>query len=405
MILRGFRRSWARNARLAGLVACLALFAACDRVPLTAPTESTISLFASGSSVPSNGAIDIVATVTESAGTAVQNGTVVTFTTTLGTVTPSEARTNNGKVTVKLSGDGRSGTASIVAFSGSAKSEALELPVGGAAADNIVVTASPSSVPSGGGSVLLSAVVRDAAGNALPNVPVTFSTNAGTISPTTATTDAAGQATSTLTTTRDAEVTVTAGAKTAKANVTVNPAPTVSVTVSPESPIAGQPAVFAITVTPATNGSPVQSVSIDFGDGTSRNLGNGSTSASHVYTRPGSYTVTTRVTDATGQQTSQVLVIVVTPPATIPVTVTVATESPVVGSPVTFTATATPATGSTVESYEWNFGDGKTATTTAPSVTHIYSTTGTFVVTVHVNATAGAEGDGQTAVKVDAAAP
>jgi hypothetical protein len=62
--------------------------AGCDKVPLTAPTESTIQLFANGSSVPLTGGVDLIATVTEGPGTPVQNGTVVTFTTTLGRIEP-----------------------------------------------------------------------------------------------------------------------------------------------------------------------------------------------------------------------------------------------------------------------------------------------------------------------------
>jgi adhesin/invasin len=259
MLPRAFRRTGLRRTLRAAVVLALAAgLAACDRVSLTAPTESTISLFATGSSVPANGSVDIVATVTESAGTPVQNGTVVTFTTTLGTISPAEARTNNGKVTVKLSGDGRSGTASVVAFSGGITSDALEIPVGGAAAETILVVASPSSLPASGGTVQLTAHVRDASGNGLASVPVTFTTTAGTISQSSVTTDANGQATTTLSTTRAATVTATAGGQQGTVEITVSAAPTVSVTVTPTSPVAGQPAVFTITVTPSDSGSPVQ---------------------------------------------------------------------------------------------------------------------------------------------------
>ncbi len=121
---------WLRPASLGALLAALVAFAlsvaACDKVPLTAPTESTISLFATASSISATGSTDIVATVIESAGTPVQNGTVVTFTTTLGRIEPVDARTQNGKVTVKLTGDGRSGTATITAFSGGAIERAVD---------------------------------------------------------------------------------------------------------------------------------------------------------------------------------------------------------------------------------------------------------------------------------------
>ena len=118
--------------------------AACDRVPLTAPTQSTIQLFATGTSVAPNGTVELVATVTEQAGTPVQNGTVVSFTTTLGRIDPAEARTQNGKATVRLIADGRSGVATVTAFSGAAENATLELPIGSAAVETLVVRAEPA---------------------------------------------------------------------------------------------------------------------------------------------------------------------------------------------------------------------------------------------------------------------
>ena len=67
----------------------LAGIAACDKVPLTAPTESTILLFANGSSVPLTGGVDLIATVTEKPGTPVQNGTI----------DPTEILTNTEPIT------------------------------------------------------------------------------------------------------------------------------------------------------------------------------------------------------------------------------------------------------------------------------------------------------------------
>ena len=138
--------------------------------------------------------------VIESAGTPVQNGTVVTFTTTLGRIEPVEARTQNGKVTVKLTGDGRSGTATITAFSGGAISEQLELPIGSAAAETVTVRAEPGRLPPGGGSTQIVALVRDVAGNALSGASVAFTASAGNLSSGVAVTDANGEARTTLTT-------------------------------------------------------------------------------------------------------------------------------------------------------------------------------------------------------------
>lgn len=300
--------------RRLGTAACALLLGsllACDKMPLTAPTESTIQLFATGTSVPLNGTVDIIATVTEQAGTPVQNGTLISFTTSLGRIDPAEARTHNGKATARLVADGRSGTAVVTAFSGGAERAELEIPVGAAVIEAVVLTANPSSVGAPGGVVQLTAAVRDASGDPVRGIPVSFSTTAGTLGATTVTTDQNGEARTTLTTNREAEVTARAGAAEAQVTVGVRAAPTVSVTVSPANPVAGSPANFSITVTPADGGNPIDSIRIDFGDGDSRSLGTSSTSASHVYDEPGSYTVRVIVEDTEGQETSQTLLITV----------------------------------------------------------------------------------------------
>ena len=142
-------------------------------------------------------------------------------------------------------------------------------------------------------------------------------------------------------------------------------------------------------------------MSIDYGDGSSRNLGSGTTSASHVYNSAGTFSVTTTVTDSANQTTSQVLVIVVSEAASIPVTVLASPATAAIHDVITFSATATAASGSSIDEYEWNFGDGKTVTTTGPSASHAYNRVATFTVIVKVSASDGADGVGQTVVKIE----
>src|SRR5262245_60479131 len=110
MITRHLGRAIAACATAAVVVGA----SACDKVPLMAPTGSVINLFAASSTIPLNSEIEIIATVIENgttttppstttggggttgtpsatgststpgAGTPVQNGTLVTFTTTIG---------------------------------------------------------------------------------------------------------------------------------------------------------------------------------------------------------------------------------------------------------------------------------------------------------------------------------
>src|SRR5919112_3015309 len=170
----------------------------CDKVPLLAPTGTVINLIPTSNTLSLNSEINIVATVIENgqavgsgtgstsrsgAGTPVQNGTVITFTTTIGRIEPSEARTHNGQVTVKLVSAGQSGTAHITAFSGGASST-IDVKVGATAAERVVMTASPSVLPSTGGQSIITATVADVGGSGLSGIPVTFTTSAGNISPT-----------------------------------------------------------------------------------------------------------------------------------------------------------------------------------------------------------------------------
>lgn len=189
-------------------LACLGVGAiSCDKLPLLAPSAATITLTTNSSIVQSNGTAEMRATVLESGGTPVQNGTTVSFTTNLGTLSPQDARTVNGVATVQFVANGASGIAEIQAASGGAKpadsaNPALKITVGAAATGRVTVSASPSTVASPGGTSTIVANVVDTAGNPLRSVAVSFSTTAGSLSSGVATTDSSGNAQTTLTTNR-----------------------------------------------------------------------------------------------------------------------------------------------------------------------------------------------------------
>lgn len=307
------------------LVLLVAAATSCDRVPLTAPTESTIQLFSTAPSVPLNGSIDLIATITEEAGTPVPDGTLVSFTTTLGHIDPSETRTNNGKATVKLVAGSQSGTATVTAFSGAATSggedggagASIEVAIGAAAAERISVRAEPSSVPPTGASVQIIAQVLDESGNLLQGIPVTFSTTAGRLNASSATTDGNGVARVTLTTSTAATVTARAGAaEAATVDVTVTALPTIDLSVvGTAPPTVGTPVTFQATITVPEGGTPIENVEIEFGDGDSADFGavSGDVTATHVYDEDDEYTVRVTVTDTANQTTSKAIVITVLP--------------------------------------------------------------------------------------------
>jgi hypothetical protein len=234
------------RVRVAALAVLVMAGGACDKMPLTAPTESTIQISAAPT-VPLNGSVDVVATVIEGSGTPVQNGTLVSFTATLGHVEPSETRTENGKVTVKFVAGTQSGMATVTALSGAATGPStgpettaplgasVNIKVGGAAAKTVTLRADPATVPNTGGTVTLTALVLDDNGGALSGVPVAFSASAGHLQSSSVNTNPSGEASTTLTTPGAATVTATAGAVTSeKVEIAVAALPAIDLSASPK---------------------------------------------------------------------------------------------------------------------------------------------------------------------------
>jgi len=413
MVTRPPRR-WLATAVIVGLSLTIG---ACQKVPLLAPTGSTITLTAGSTALSVNGTTDIIAQVLEAAGTPPQDGTVVTFTTTLGSIEPSEARTNGGRVTVKFRAGTANGTAIITASSGAASASganAARVAVGTAAVGSVRVSANPTLLPTTGGFSTISGTVIDINGNALSSAPVTFSTTAGTLEQIAISTDANGIATAVLRTTTAATVTVAVGAQagsstpttppstgtpapttptttgTASGSVTVNVtgSPTLLITGPTAGLTAGLPAAFTFAVTAATtNGNPIRDVTVEWGDGQSQNLGasTGTVTVSHVFRASGSYVVVGRVTDTAGNQVTTSTSVTVTPPA-LTLTITPPSTLPSANLPATFTFAATAPAGDSVRNVNVDWGDGTPsqdlgAISGNVSVSHVYKSAGTFPIT------------------------
>jgi adhesin/invasin len=392
----------------------IAATTACDKVPLTAPTGSTVTLTTNTEILAVNGTAELTATVLESAGTFVQNGTVVTFTTTLGTLEPAEARTQNGKATVRLHAGTRSGTATVRAVSGSATgsgeeaSNQVTIAIGGAAAGRVAISANPTNVSATGGSSVVTAIVFDTSGNRIPGVPVSFTTTAGSLSTAVANSDANGEARTTLTTTRTATVTAQVGGggdgavAPATVEITAVAAPVVTITPSTTTPFAGQTVTFTISTT-AADGASIRTVTIDYGDGRTPDVLGPTTSVSRVFQSPGTYTVRVTAEDSNGSRGtgSTTVVVQATPPAI--VNMTASPNPATTGQTVTFSITVTGQGGYTpiIESVFWEFGDGNTATTNGTSRPHIYGVTGNLLARATVRFTDGNRAVGETPVRVN----
>jgi hypothetical protein len=112
------KRATMRRAQLVILGAVIVT--ACKSSPLVAPVASTITMSSSATSLTPGGTAEVSAVVIEEAGTPVHDGTLVTFTATLGTVEPAEVETRDGVATTTFTAGNTAGTAQIAAASGQA---------------------------------------------------------------------------------------------------------------------------------------------------------------------------------------------------------------------------------------------------------------------------------------------
>lgn len=283
----------------------------CDKVPLTAPTGSTVTLTVNTTALPLDGTAQLTAVVVEASGTAPQNGTTVTFTSTLGAIEPREAGTSNGLATATFRAGSTGGTARIGAISGAASAEVVEITIGGGAAAGTILL---NMEPAGAGKATVIASVFDEAGNPLRGVVVAFGTDIGQLSPRSATTDGNGEASTTLTTSARATVTARVGDATGQIVVDLTP-PVIAVTLAaspnPVSIVTGQGLVgFTATATPPTNAT-ILSYEWSFGDGVVQT--STGPSINHRYNAPATYDVSVRVRATNGAEGIAVGVVRVTP--------------------------------------------------------------------------------------------
>jgi hypothetical protein len=210
-------RTFQSVASVAVLVVLATLTSACTKVPLLAPSGSIITLLSTTTALPVNGSTDIIAQVIEPAGTPPQRGTLVSFTTNLGRLQPSEAETDTaGRAVVKFFAGSGSGTATISAISGGVSvvaANAVKILVGTAAVGSVRVSANPTLLPAVGGASTITAQALDINGNALSSAQVNFTTTSGTLDQGLVTTDLSGLASTILRTSSNATVTAAIGAQ------------------------------------------------------------------------------------------------------------------------------------------------------------------------------------------------
>ena len=290
------------------------------------------------------------------------------------------------------------------------------------------LSANPNPISSNGGVATIIASVIDLNGNALPSVPVSFSTSSGALGSALVTADTAGIAQTTLTTAAQATVTATVGVQSSSSTgtgtggtgtggtgtggtgtsggttatqvsatitVNVNPLPTLSISAPAGTLTANSPIVFTLSVSPGANSTEqIRNVSVDYGDGGRKDdLGAVSGTAltvQHQFADAGTFTVRATVTGSLGTISQAATTVVIQPEPLLQVTISSTSVSSGGTSTFTFTSTVTPSTA-TVASYLWNFGDGTSPETSSnPQRIHSYPTgSGPKIVTLSITTTTG----------------
>jgi PKD repeat protein len=188
------------------------------------------------------------------------------------------------------------------------------------------------------------------------------------------------------------------GAYTARLTVTDNNGTTaidsVTIVVEGNDPPMASPTASSTTVEPGQSitfdgsGSSdpdgtITAYEWDFGDGTTAT----GQQVTHTYADSGSYAATLTVTDDDGATASNSVSITVQGNDSLIASASASPSEVLTGEPVTFDGSGSSASNSTITSYEWDFGDGTTAT--GQQVTHTYDTGGEFTATLTVTADDG----------------
>lgn len=182
--------------------------------------------------------------------------------------------------------------------------------------------------------------------------------------------------------------------------VILSGAPIASFVTTPAAPIANSPTVFDASASTTTAPSQIVSYSWNFGDGTPTATGRVST---HTYASAGTYIASLTVTDDRDLAGSTTRSIVVGAGALPVVSFSFSPTTPQVAQLVSFNADASrPGAGHTLVQFNWNFGDGSTAS--GVQVTHVFAAAGVYQVALNVVDEAGQRTTLVTSVPISASA-
>ncbi|WP_336000912.1 PKD domain-containing protein [Halorientalis halophila] len=163
---------------------------------------------------------------------------------------------------------------------------------------------------------------------------------------------------------------------------------------SPQETMTGDPVTFDGSNSVAENGS-IESYEWDFGDGSTAT----GQQVTHTYASGGEFTATLTVTDDSGQTATDTVTVTVTDNDPPTADASVGSTVVEVGESVAFQGSNSSDPDGTIESYEWEFGDGATATGSYTS--HAYSSPGEYTATLTVTDDDGATDSQSVTITVD----
>lgn len=173
---------------------------------------------------------------------------------------------------------------------------------------------------------------------------------------------------------------------------TLRAPPNAAFSVPTPSPIATRAVIFDGSASSSLEG-PITSYTWDFGDGS----GGSGIAPSHVYDRPGHYTVTLTVS-APGGLTGSASQIVQVADAAPLASFSVGTRSPTAAQSVAFDGSSSSDPDGSIVGYAWDFGDGSHANGSNPS--HVFTQPGNYRVVLTVTDNAGLSATAQRVVAV-----
>ena len=270
------------------------LSVSCDDANQVAGGNSRLILSAEPSEIGISGTSTLTVAGTDENGAPLPNGTRVSFAVDQsGRVDPGAVQLLNGSAQTTYFATLSSGEITITATSGSVQAKTT-ITVADDIRENVFVSANPGSLPTGGGTSVISAVVTDDSGRPISDIGVTFSTTDGTLQSNgdLIRTNSSGLATDVLNTSESATVTAeTENEFTGQTTVIVGARVVCHMSISTTTPSVGQNVSFFDTSDDPNN--QIASYHWEFGDGASAQGPN----VQHAYTAAGTFEVEHSVID------------------------------------------------------------------------------------------------------------